>query len=136
MVPLARWDVEQAVAGTKDETHMRFGSFLADVERSDAAAFGLSSAEALQMDPQQRLVLEAFQEAHVQASGLGLTSRCAQSILQLQSHMSQVSCRSIARAAPASTEFRWAELVIVLQGALQNQLDTSWPGSISTDHCI
>ena len=33
--------------------------YLTDVEQFDAAAFGISPAEALVLDPQQRLMLEA-----------------------------------------------------------------------------
>ena len=46
----------------------RFSSFLEGVDRFDAAAFGLSEAEALLIDPQQRLLLEAAGEALALAS--------------------------------------------------------------------
>jgi hypothetical protein len=40
-----------------------FGSFLPGVAAFDASAFGLSDAEALLMDPQQRQLLEAYAQA-------------------------------------------------------------------------
>jgi hypothetical protein len=51
--PLARWDVEAeataAAAAAGEQLPMRFGSFVAGAEMFDAAAFGLSRAEALLM---------------------------------------------------------------------------------------
>ena len=41
----------------------RFGAFVADVAWFDAAAFGISTTEAVLLDPQQRLLLEAATEA-------------------------------------------------------------------------
>ena len=51
-----------------DNTPPRFGSFISNITSFDAAAFGLSEAEALLMDPQQRLLLEAFYEAQLSAA--------------------------------------------------------------------
>lgn len=76
VVPLPRWEVEQALPGAPPgERHARFGSFLPDVELLDAAAFGLSAAEAVLLDPQQRLILDVFQQAGLAAAGRGLYSR-------------------------------------------------------------
>ena len=55
-VPLDRWDAdglpEAVVSG-------RFGGFVADWAGFDAAAFAISPSEAVLMDPQQRVLLEA-----------------------------------------------------------------------------
>lgn len=65
-VPAARWDAEAYF--DEDATHpgtmtTRWGGFLDDVDRFDAAFFGLSPREATQMDPQQRVALEVAWEA-------------------------------------------------------------------------
>ncbi len=64
-MPLQRWDVDAArtdAAFTAPPT--RFGGWLADVALFDAELFGVAVAEAAQVDPQQRLVLDAFHQAH------------------------------------------------------------------------
>ena len=55
-VPLDRWDAD-AHAGPAAAA-VRFGGFVHEWSRFDAAAFGVSPAEALYMDPQQRVLLE------------------------------------------------------------------------------
>jgi acyl carrier protein len=55
-VPYSRWDVDWA-SRSVGEQQVSFGSFLQEVAAFDAAAFGLSEAEAMVMDPQQRLLL-------------------------------------------------------------------------------
>ena len=42
------------------ELNQQFGAFVAAAEQFDAAAMGVSPAEALLMDPQQRLVMQCF----------------------------------------------------------------------------
>jgi acyl transferase domain-containing protein len=51
---------------------VQFGVFLpaGPAAAFDAAAFGLSAAEAMLVDPQQRLLLEAFAEAHISSSSM------------------------------------------------------------------
>ena len=57
LVPLERWDVEA------EPLAARFGAYLPNIAAFDAAAFGVSDAEAALMDPQQRLLLESVGEA-------------------------------------------------------------------------
>ncbi len=65
-VPAERFDVE-AVYDARPEAPgkiaTRHGAFLTNVDRFDAALFGIAPREAQSMDPQQRLVLETAWEA-------------------------------------------------------------------------
>ncbi len=64
-VPLSRWDRSfHAASGSAPAPGLQpqFGAFLAQVDLFDAAAFSLSAGEALAMDPQHRLLLEAAGE--------------------------------------------------------------------------
>ncbi|GAA3213553.1 SDR family NAD(P)-dependent oxidoreductase [Actinocorallia longicatena] len=64
--PHDRWDVEafyDREPGSRGRAATRWGAFLDDVTGFDAAAFGISPAEASAMDPQQRLMLEVGWEA-------------------------------------------------------------------------
>jgi acyl transferase domain-containing protein len=53
-----RWDLEAPRRG-RSQLRARFGGWLDNVARFDAAQFGISTPEAELMDPQQRLLLEA-----------------------------------------------------------------------------
>ena len=73
LVPDARWDADSA-AGQKHSMQARFGSFMRDVELFDSAAFGMSMAESISMDPQQRCLLQCTAEVlHGVSSGPSLT---------------------------------------------------------------
>ncbi len=76
-VPPSRWDWH-ALAGDPaaepGRTNSRWGAFLADVDRFDAAFFGISAREARLMDPQHRIALEtvwhALEDAAIVPSSL------------------------------------------------------------------
>ncbi len=57
-VPLSRWDRSRSGAAA-EQLPAQFGAFMGAVELFDASAFGLSPLEALHVDPQHRLLLEA-----------------------------------------------------------------------------
>lgn len=64
-IPLERWDVDRLTRTAPPGAPMpaRFGGWVAGADVFDAALFGISGAEAMLMDAQQRLVLEVAHEA-------------------------------------------------------------------------
>ncbi|ACB75246.1 type I polyketide synthase [Opitutus terrae] len=73
-VPADRWDADALYDPNSDapgKICTRRGAFLDEVDRFDAAYFGVSPREAAAMDPQQRLLLEVAHEALDSAGGLG-----------------------------------------------------------------
>lgn len=60
VVPLERWDVDHAPFDNPKELNLQFGSFVDGADVLDARLFNVSPAEALLMDPQQRMLLTHF----------------------------------------------------------------------------
>ncbi|WP_276750643.1 type I polyketide synthase [Chlorogloeopsis fritschii] len=64
-VPVTRWDWQKFYhpdRSQRGKTCSKWGGFIEGIEEFDPAFFGLSWREALQMDPQQRLMLEVVWE--------------------------------------------------------------------------
>src|SRR5262249_15297139 len=65
-VPAERWDLDHFFSAAPDapgRMSTRWGGFLDQVDGFDAGFFGLAPREVVQMDPQQRLVVELAWEA-------------------------------------------------------------------------
>ena len=65
LVPYTRWDLE-AIGGLE----ARFGSYLSNISDFDAAAFSLSSTEAVLVDPQQKLLLRLVGDGVLRYGGV------------------------------------------------------------------
>ncbi len=70
-VPLERWDVDLHTAtglvhrrrDAETEAYSRHGSFVEGLDLFDNAFFGVSAADAAEMDPQQRILVQVCAEA-------------------------------------------------------------------------
>lgn len=81
-VPEDRWNINDfydSESGQMGKMNTRWGGFLKEIDRFDADFFGITSAEANRMDPQQRLILEVSYEA-LQHAGLPIEQLKEQSV--------------------------------------------------------
>ncbi|NES64960.1 MAG: GNAT family N-acetyltransferase, partial [Okeania sp. SIO2D1] len=60
-VPLNRWDIEKYYNSNKNKPgkiSSRYGGFISEIDKFDASFFQISTREAINIDPQQRILLE------------------------------------------------------------------------------
>ena len=148
VIPLARWDVEQAardLVGSPPEvaSRVRHGGFLRDAELFEHGFFSISAAEAAAMDPQQRQLLERGYSAlhsagRSKASLLGAV--VAVNVGQWQSEFGSVLLGTPAgRSVYASTGFSCSvtcgrvSFVLGLQGPCASY-DTACSASLVANH--
>ncbi|AFX99653.1 ptzE [Candidatus Endolissoclinum faulkneri L2] len=65
-IPEHRWNVSRYhddTPGKMDRSYSRWGGFIEDIDMFDPVHFGIAPADAIRMDPQERLVLEVAAEA-------------------------------------------------------------------------
>ena len=69
-VPRSHWDYRpwfDPNPGSEDKTYCKWGSFIKDVDKFDAAFFNISPREATWMDPQNRLLMQSIYAAATDA---------------------------------------------------------------------
>lgn len=82
-VPLERWDTDVFALNSPNALDASFGSFISGAQHFDAAAFGISQAEAIYMDPQQRILLEHARELLVPTQGTPTIATAARTAVML-----------------------------------------------------
>ncbi|AHC73991.1 ptzE [Candidatus Endolissoclinum faulkneri L5] len=65
-IPEQRWKISRYhddTPGKMDRSYSRWGGFIKDIDMFDPVHFGIAPADAIRMDPQERIVLEVASEA-------------------------------------------------------------------------
>ena len=87
-IPLDRWDAEAEALRTGDDASLvrRFGGYMRNVDMFDASCFGVSSAEAVLMDPQLLLLRSCPGAELLPLLALPASSCCLSTFCELLEH--------------------------------------------------
>ena len=139
-VPADRWsndayfDPDPAAAG---KVTTKWGGFIADVDRFDAAFFSISPREAAQMDPQQRLLLEVAWHAleHAGQEPARLAGSRTGVFVGAHSHSSDYALLQYARPDQIDAFSATGAAHNLLSGRLSYLLDLHGPSLVVDTAC-
>ncbi len=139
-VPQDRWDRDAFYspdAATPGKINTRYGAFLDDVKRFDAAFFDITPREAIRMDPQQRIFLEtawhALENAGLQKTRIAGTD--AGIFLGVHSHSADYHAMQFGDTATLDAYSAPGTAHDMIAGRLAYWLDLHGPAMVVNTAC-